>query len=336
MFNVSSSTWKGGIVKRSLIPATFTLGCVIVGQSLLPCVAHAGSKTTHRWLKAGWKSDGPAIIGHDGKIEQHLKQSDELSDAWHLSDGGVVFSFSQRKTKSAGIVRLDRNFEEMWVYTCSAGRDNHSCQPLPGGCFLAGESSKDGAWMVELDKDGRRVKEVKVELNVTDPHHTFRHVRKTRAGTYLAAIMKGNQTVEWDSEGKVIRTFPNGHYAAVRLPNGNTVTSGKPRTPDMGGITEYDKDGNIVWALTKADFERLGLKIQMICGFHVLPNGNVVFSNVAHGAITKEGKLYKVLEITRDKELVWFVDDPQFDKLNLGSIQILDIDGRPEDFEALK
>ena len=293
----------------------------------------AAEKTSHRWLKAGWKSQGPAIIAADGKVEHHLKRGDELSDAWYLSDGGVVFSFSQRR-KAAGIVRLDSEFKEVWVYTTSDGRDNHSCQPLPGGGFLAGESSKAGAWMVEIDKDGKKVKEVKVDLQVKDPHHTFRHVRKTKDGTYLAAIMNQNKTYEWDQNGKVLRTFPNGHYAAVRLPNGNTVTSGKPRSPEMGGITEYDKDGKIVWALTKVDFEKLGLKIQMICGFHVLPNGNVVLSNVAHGAITKEGKLYKVVEISRDKKLVWFVDDPQFGKLNLGSIQVIDTEGKPED--ALK
>ena len=98
----------------------------------------------------------------------------------------------------------------------------------------------------------------------------------------------------------------------------------------------YLKAGKIVWALTKADFERLGLKIMMICGIQRLPNGNTVLSNVSHGSITNKGKSYKILEISRDKKLVWKVDDPQFAKLNLGSIHIIDVKGDPAKFEVFK
>lgn len=311
-----------------------SFAAVILMAQLFVC-GQDSEKITHRYLKAGWKSNGPAIIGNNGKIEWDLKRSDELSDAWYLSDGGIAYSFSQRG-KDAGVVRLGADKQSIWTYHVDTGRDNHSCQPLPGGGFLAGESSKDGAWMVEIDKTGKKIKEVKVDLQVRDPHHTFRHVRKTSEGTYLAAIMNENKTCEWDAQGKLIRTFPNGHYAAVRLPNGNTLTSGKPRSDDMGGVTEYDKDGKIVWALTKSDFEKLDLKVMMICGIQRLPNGNTVISNVGHGTITTEGRTYKAFEITRDKKLVWYIDDPQFSNIEMGSIQILDVKGDPEKFQVLK
>jgi hypothetical protein len=38
----------------------------------------------------------------------------------------------------------------------------------------------------------------------------------------------------------------------------------------------------------KVHFEKVGLKIEMVCGSHVLSNGNVVFSSVAHGAKPEE------------------------------------------------
>jgi hypothetical protein len=327
-------TSANGIMSKLLCSGVIG-ALVLVGVIGLSVGADAPAASGHRYLKAGWASGGPTIVGADGKFEWELKRKDELSDAWGLPDGGVVYSFSQRK-KAAGIVRLGKDKKEMWVYTTVDKRDNHSCQPLPGGGFLAGETAKNGAWMVEIDANGKKVKEVKLELKVKDPHHTFRHVRKTKAGTYLAAIMNQNKTYEWDAEGKVIRTFPNGHYAAVRLANGNTLTSGKPRNANMGGVTEYDKDGKIVWALTKADFEKLGLKIMMICGIQRLPNGNTVLSNVRHGSITKTGKEYKILEISRDKKLVWFVNDPRFAKRQLGSIHILDVKGDPAKFEIYR
>ena len=322
-------------IKNKLFLSGLVGALVLVGVVGFTTGADNAKTAGHRYLKAGWASGGPEIVAADGKVEWTLKRGDELSDAWALADGGVAYSYSKRG-KAAGIVRLDKDKKEMWVYTAADKRDNHSCQPLPGGGFLTGETLKSGAWMVEIDAHGKKVKEVKVDLTMKDPHHTFRHVRKTKEGTYLAAIMNLNKTYEWDANGKVIRTFPNGHYAAVRLANGNTLTSGKPRSDDMGGVTEYDKNGKIVWALTKADFEKMGLKIMMICGIQRLPNGNTVLSNVRHGSITKTGKDYKILEITRDKKLVWFVDDPRFAKRQLGSIQILDVKGDPAQFEVFK
>ncbi|MCD6304072.1 MAG: hypothetical protein J7M21_03830 [Planctomycetes bacterium] len=298
--------------------------------------AEAPAKVAHRFLKAGWRSGGPGIVGRDGRLEWSLKDGRELSDAWALPDGGIVYSFSQRN-KEAGIIRLGPDKKRMWVYHCQQGRDNHSCQPLPGGRFLAGEVSKDGAWMVEVDARGRKVKEVKVQLAVRNLHHTFRNVRKTPQGTYLAAVMCENKTYEWDADGKLIRTFPNGRYVAVRLSNGHTVTSGSPRNDKMGGITEYDEKGDIVWALTKADFEKLGLRVMMICGLQVLPNGDVVFGKVRHGSVTAGGKYYKLVEISRDKKLIWAFDGgAEFSKIEMGSFQILDVGGDPRKFEVIK
>ena len=73
-----------------------------------------------------------------------------------------------------------------------------------------------------------------------------------------------------------------------------------------------------------ADFEKLGLHISMICGIQRLANGNTVISNVWHGKITDSGDYYKLIEVTPDKELVWWVDDPKFKTTHLGSVQIVD------------
>jgi len=316
---------------------------VLVGAIGLTTGADRGKTVRHRILKGGLASGSPAIIGYDGKIEWQWKRGDEMSDVWALADGGLVFSFSQRGRK-AGIMRMDKNKKWMWTYIAVDKRDNHSCQPLPGGGFLAGESSEAGGWMVEIDAAGKKVKEIKVDLKVKDPTKTFRHVRKTKEGTYLAAIMDQNKTYEWNAVGKVIRTFPNGHYAAIRLPNGNTLISGYPRSDDMGGVTEYDKKGKIVWALTKADFERLGLSIQMICGIHRLPNGNTVFSNDVRGNLigkvrenlTGRGKRYRLLEINRDKKLIWYVARTRFLGVHMNGFQILDVAGDPAKFEVFK
>jgi len=292
---------------------------------------------THRFLKGGWKSKGVGIVRKDLTIEWEQPDDSEISDAWHLADGSVVHSFSDRGKNAAGIKCYGPDRTLKWTYTVAPGRDNHSCQPLPGGHFLAGESAKGAAFMVEIDHTGKKVKETALELPdkmtelaLKDIHHMFRNVRKTAAGTWLAGCMKYNKAVEWSADGKFLRAFPDCHYAAVRLADGNTLVSGKK------GVLEYDAKGQVIWSMAAADFEKLNLRISMICGIQRLPNGNTIISNVDHGSLTKTGDSYRLIEVTKDRELVWWVDDPMLNGLNLGSFQVLDVEGDPANFEVWK
>jgi len=323
---------------KHFLPMMLVVPSIIFGASQEPVnnSDRGPCPVTHRFLKGGWASRGIALVDNDLSIVWDHADGDELSDAWYLPDGGVVFSFSNRKQKSAGIKRLDKEQKLVWTYTVDEGRDNHSCQPLPGGRFLAGESAKGAGYMVEIDANGKKVKEVELALPenlkeraVKDIHHVFRHVRKTKEGTFLAACMSLGKAVEWDGQGQFLCEFPDGKFTAVRLPNGNTLVSGK-------GVTEYNKDKEVVWAMTKEDFEKSNLRISMICGIQRLPNGNTIITNVNHGKLTETGDSYKIIEVTKDKKLVWWVDDPKFAQMQMGSIQAVDVTGDPCNFEVLR
>lgn len=274
----------------------------------------------HRFMRAGWQSGGVEVFDTDGLTEWKVEDPGELSDAWILPDGGAVYSFSRRKEDEAGVIRLDDKQEVMWTFHVAKGHDNHSCQPLPHGGFLLGETAPDGLWMVELDKNGKEFKRVKVADSTADYHHAFRQVRKTPEGTYLGTIMKENKAYEWDADGNLIRTFPNGIFVAIRLPNGNTLTSGRGEDPENGPVVEYDPEGKVVWKLTAED---LPFHMNMVCGIHRLPNGNTVVSNVWHGKHTDK-TAPMLFEITREKKVVWKAYTPGG---NMGNVQILDIGG---------
>ena len=68
----------------------------------------AAEKVTHRFFKAGWNSGGPGIYSADFKPEWELNDRNELSDGWMLPDNSVVFSFSIRKKKQAGVIHRKR------------------------------------------------------------------------------------------------------------------------------------------------------------------------------------------------------------------------------------
>lgn len=268
-------------------------------------------EVSHRFLRAGWKSGGVEVFAADGQSEWKVPSEDEISDAWMLPDGGMVQSFSRRKEGQAGVIRYDRNQRVLWTHIVEEGRDNHSCQPLPEGGFLLGESAMDGLWMVELDQHGKVRKRIKVADSTPDYHHAFRQVRKTPEGTYLGTIMKENKTCEWDAGGNLIRTFPKGIYVAVRLPNGNTLVSGQ------GEVVEFSSSGEEVWTLSAED---LPFGLNFNCGVQRLPNGNTVIGTCWHGKHTDESAPM-VFEVTPDKQVVWKVYSPDG---FMGNIQILD------------
>ncbi len=256
------------------------------------------------------------------------------TDGWVLPDNSVVFSYSIRR-KEAGIIRLGPDKKQLWKYITPDNHDNHSCQPLPGGGFLAGETATNGMWMVEIDKDGKEQKRVKVGDSTRDMHHTFRQVRKTPQGTYLAAVMNENKTYEWDANGKLLRTFPKGAFVAIRLPNGNTLVTAAHPAADHGVVIEYDKTAKVVWEVNQADIEALGIQVNMVCGAQRLPNGNTVITSASHGKPVGTGDLVKAFEINPAKKLVWSIPSTTT-KGNMGNIQILDVQGDPAKFEVLK
>lgn len=302
--------------------------CIVLANCL------GTSAGNHPFFAAGWKSGGPAIYDAGFKKAWQAETPDEITDGWVFPDGGMVYSFSDRKTGEAGVVRLDAQKKQMWTYRVPQGHDNHSCQPLPHGGFLLGECGGDALWMVEIDQRGREVKRIRVAGAPQDIHHAFRAVRKTPQGTYLGALMKsagnleGGHVYEWDASGRLFRTFPSGSFHAVRLPNGNTLVSeGHGREGRL--LTEYAADNSVAWELTEKDVEAAGLKVYMVCGFHCLPNGNVVVSNVRHGKNplgAADGESPRVFEITRDKQVVWKVPS-EISGYNMGCVQLLDVTG---------
>ena len=310
---------------------SFTLAALL----LLTCArSPAADQVKHRFFKAGWASGGPAIYDAEFKPEWTLENGAELTDGWVLPDQGVVFSYSIR-SKEAGIIRLAPDKHQLWKYIAPDNHDNHSCQPLPGAGFLAGETAPNGMWMVEIDKDGKEQKRVQVGDSARDMHHTFRQVRKTAQGTYLAAVMNENRTYEWDATGKLLRTFPTGAFVAIRLPNGNTLVTAAHPAAEHGAVIEYDQDTKVVWEVTQADIEALGIQVNMVCGAQRLPNGNTVITSANHGKPVGTGDLVKAFEITPAKELVWSIPG-NITKGNMGNIQILDVPGDVYKFEVLK
>lgn len=280
-------------------------------------IGHA--ETTHRILISGCGLGQISIIGKDGKTEWSTPHADEISDAVLLPNGNILHSI-----KSEGIREIKPNYETkqgaeiVWTWTPPSldGKqgETHTCQPLPGNSILTGQSHDKKSFIREIDRrTGTILKTIEIP-NLGGPHNTFRQIRKTDAGTYLVTQQnEGGKAFEYNSTGTLIRSFPDGRYVAIRLPNQNTLIAGG----DTHQLTETTPDNKIVWQLRQNDLPNISLGF--IAGIQRLPNGNTVFCNWGgHGNTSGPA----VIEVTHDKKIIWMTT-PEIPN-RVSSIQIID------------
>ena len=157
-------------------------------------------------------------------------------------------------------------------------------------------------------------------------HGQVRHVRWTRAQTFLVVHMDLGKVVEYDKNGQEIWSVeaPSA-WAAVRLKNSNTLISGNQN----GWVREVDRAGRIVWEIGKDDLP--GATLATVQEVTRLANGNTLINNWAGSRPFEEWPdVVQLIEVTLGKKVVW----PLRDWKALGpasSTQLLDEPGVPED-----
>jgi outer membrane protein assembly factor BamB len=237
---------------------------------------------------------------------------------------------------NGNILHADNNVTEIdpktneivWSYKPEQqkGGGTFSCQRLKNGNTMVGENS--AGRIVEIDKAGNIVFELKLPLMQPGSHNNLRMVRKLKNGNYLVCHKDKSLVREYTPKGEVVFEVKVSDvpYSAVRLDNGNTVVG------HINNITEFDKHGKKVWQFNRN--ELTGLEIGMICGIHVQPNGNVVMG--FYRAVQKDNGA-GLLEITRNKELVWrYVNTSAKTDRNMMAVQLLDQNGTPLPGDAIR
>jgi hypothetical protein len=265
---------------------------------------------SHRFLKGFSGGGSVAIVGKNGEIEWEIAVAEhEANDAWLVPGGNVLFAFK------SGCREVNPAKQTVWEFRSAAGAETHSCQPLPDGNILVGESRADGtSFLYEMTHEKKIVRTVTIK-NGGGSHNQFRQVRKTPEGTYLVVQQRGGgKAQEVDAEGKILRTFPCGRFVAIRLPDGNTLIA----CGDEHKVIEVDRMDRVVWQVDENEIP--GNRLGFVAGLQRLANGNTVICNWAgHSGLDTQPLVF---ELTRDKKLVWQLKDKRLDMIS--TIEILD------------
>jgi hypothetical protein len=293
----------------------------------------AADPVTHRVLAADRGTGKMIIVGPDGKTEWEYPNKHDVHDLHMLANGNILTHTSHTK-----IVEINPQKEIVWSYESKPkegyrGRvEVHAFQRLKNGDTMIAESGNTR--IIEVNKAGEIVKTIPLQVKKPDAHRDTRMVRKLENGHYLVCHEGEGAVKEYDETGKVVWQYnldlggrprsdghgPEGHglevYGAVRLPNGNTLIAGG----NNNRVIEVSPDKKIVSQVDQKDLP--GITLAWVTTLQVLPNGNVVIGNCHAGPENPQ-----LIEVTRDKKVVWtFKDFKRFGN-NLASAQILGVEG---------
>ncbi|MDB5351716.1 MAG: Arylsulfotransferase [Planctomycetota bacterium] len=273
-----------------------------------------------------------AIVDNKGHVEWDVANPSEVHDLSLLSNGNLLFT-----TKGPAVVEMTPEKKVVWKYESKPTSHNkerveiHACQRLENGVTMIAESGNRR--IIEVDSQGKIVKQVPLTIEHPDPHRDTRMVRKLSNGHYLVCHEGDGKVREYDGSGKVVWSYTvelggrprapghgtEGHgtevYGAVRLPSGNTMIA----TGNGNRVIEVNPDGKIVWTLGHDELPNIHLA--WVTTLQVRPNGNVIVGNCHAGPENPQ-----LFEVTRDKKVVWTFKDLTTFGNSLAATQVLGLE----------
>ncbi|MCH2601266.1 MAG: PQQ-like beta-propeller repeat protein [Pirellulales bacterium] len=288
----------------------------------------------HRVLLHG--KSGLQIVEKDGTSSGELWVGG-IHDIHVLENGNVMVQRNMGE-----VVEIDRESKEVvWSYNSRTQNGNegkrlevHAFQPLPNGNVMIAESGVGR--IIEVNRDGKIVKETKLVVDNPHPHRDTRLARQLENGNYLVCHEGDGKIREYDSKsGKVIWEYEvplfqeraGGHgpdaygnqaFSALRLKNGNTLIG----CGNGHAVLEVTAEKKVVWQIRQKDLE--GIVFAWITTLEVLPNGNYVIGNCHAGP----GQPLLVELNPKNKKVVWTFDRFEDFGNNVSNSLLLDAAGK--------
>ena len=267
------------------------LGLPDTGPALAHNFWHENLRGPYACLVSEHEHDRVVLLNERGEVAWEYSVP-HPQDAWLLPNGHILTTYYQ------GVREVTRDKQVVWEFKTEKPNEVPTCQPLPDGNVLIGIVGE--CRLIEVNRKGEIVREVKLSTTEKTPHAQFRMCRKTPEGTYLVPFTAEGAVREYDARGRVLREFPRAAspVAALRLPNGNTLISAG------GAVTEYDREDHTVWRVDGSWLP--AIQFGVLAGLQRLPNGNTIVCNW-NTRDTDDRTGAHIFEVTPDKRIVWQV-----------------------------
>lgn len=312
-----------------------TLFGILAASLALTAAAHADQKPIQHKLLAQDKGH-IVVLNEQGVVEWEIACGHNSHDIAALPNGNFLLHLGADR-----VVEMTKDKRVVWEWVAKpvapySGRvEIHGFQRLKDGTTMIAETGNKR--IIEVDKDGKIVKEVPLTVEKPDSHRDTRRVRKLDNGNYLVAHEGLGCVREYDSTGKIVWEYQldlnnqpevgghDGHgthvFNALRLKNGNTLIGGG----DNNRVFEVTPAKKVVWSVERDELKDLDGKPIHLCwitSIQRLPNGNTVIGNTHAGPENPQ-----MIEVTREKKVVWSLHDWKTFGNDLCASWLLDVKG---------
>lgn len=294
------------------------------------------AKATRSFIAADSSKARIAIIDESGRTTWEYRIG-PLHDLHVLPNGHVLFQDTWTH-----LVEVDpQTGTVVWEYEAAKADGNvgkrievHAFQRLEDGQTMVAESGRSR--IVELGADNQVTHQFPLSVVRPDAHRDTRLVRKLSSGTYLVCHEGEGLVREYSGDGRTVweykvplfgkqpapghgvEAFGNQCFSAVRLENGNTLIG----AGNGHSVLEVSPKGEIVWSIHQNDLP--GIQLAWVTSLQVLPSGNILINNCHAGESNPQ-----LIEVNRDKQVVWTFRDFERFGDSLTNSQILSVDGAP-------
>ncbi|MDB5173975.1 MAG: Arylsulfotransferase [Phycisphaerales bacterium] len=275
-----------------------------------------------------------AIINSKGEVEWEVPCGGTSHDIALLPNGNFLLH-----TGATTVEEITPEKKVVWKHESkrkegyTGNIEIHAFQRLPDGLTMISESGN--ARIIEVDKDDKIVHEIALKVDHPSSHSDTRLVRKLDNGHYLVSHENDGAVREYDATGKVVWSYkldlagrpaspghgPEGHgdhvFDALRLPSGNTLIA----AGNGNRVFEITPEGKTVWSIEHDELP--GITLAWVTTLEVLPSGNIIFGNCHAGPENPQ-----LIEVTRDKKVVWTFKDFKHFGNSLAAAQVLGIEGK--------
>ncbi|MDR0796313.1 MAG: hypothetical protein LBE79_09745 [Tannerella sp.] len=242
---------------------------------------------------SGWQQI--AIVDKkSGKIEwsHGLSPDEECNKVEVTPKGDILYAYKQ------GAKLINRKQQVIWDFKANEGEEIHYVSYSNGNYVVA--VCGIPARIVELDKEGKPVKEVKFQTGTPNVHNQFRQILKTPQNTYLIPLMGKYKVSEMTEEGRVVNSvLTGGTPFSVKLSDeGNWLVScGEGRA--LMEIDPETKEKIKIIQTTDLNWGALLFVAELIR----YKNGNTLIANWNGHSSDKSQPL--LLEINPSNQIVW-------------------------------
>lgn len=193
--------------------------------------------------------------------------------------------------------------EIVWKFKPEEGQEAHTAHFLPNGNILVGVCAIPQARILELDKNGKILKETNFETGIENPHGQFRQIIKNKKGNYVVPLIGKGTIAEINPKGGIVRNInlKAPIFSVKELKNGNWLLS-----CDGGRI--FIVNPNTEEKLRVIDNSNIdGAKMLFMTEARMLKNGNILASN--WNGHSKDKSQPKLMEIDKNNKVVWVLKD---------------------------